>query len=192
VATATHDNLSKLIEIASCVPRSDKIRNGVNPVERFRTKIQSGPGECVSWTGSISSAGYGLFLANGACVLAHRWIYEAAHGPIPNGLVIDHLCRNKFCVNVSHLECVTMAENTRRGTLHDNQRAKAKKQTLCKNNHPLFGENLLITSKGNRSCRICQRTKANEWRIVHRDRVNECQRIRRAACGAEKPMEKAP
>ena len=153
---------------------------GLLPSVRFLAKVRETPAGCTEWIGSKSQAGYGWFSWNSKAVLAHRWIYEAAHGPIPTDRVIDHLCRNRACVNISHLECVSMAENTRRGTLHDLQRAKAKRQTHCKRGHELFGENVIVNAASHRSCKTCQRAKSDAWRILNRARVNELQRHRRA------------
>lgn len=91
---------------------------------RFAAKTRR-EGECVVWTGARSRDGYGLFWHGGTMVLAHRWAYEQARGPIPAGRVLDHRCRNHACVRVTHLEPVTSAENTRRGApyrINDNRR----------------------------------------------------------------------
>ncbi|MCX4663346.1 HNH endonuclease signature motif containing protein [Streptomyces uncialis] len=73
---------------------------------------------CVLWTGPVSRKGYGVTNSddNATTVQVHRVAYEAAHGPIPDGLVIDHLCRIPACANPEHLEAVTNAENVRRGS----------------------------------------------------------------------------
>jgi hypothetical protein len=67
------------------------------------------------WQGYLTPNGYGRLTWEGRTVYAHRWAYERQIGPIPEALVIDHLCRVRSCVNVLHMEIVTLAENTRRG-----------------------------------------------------------------------------
>lgn len=73
--------------------------------------------ECIFWTGYITPNGYGRRTVNSVSQYAHRHAYEQEVGPIPEGLVIDHLCRVRHCVNVRHMEVVTLAENTRRGQI---------------------------------------------------------------------------
>lgn len=91
---------------------------GVEASERFWAKVER-TADCWEWQGSRDRGGYGSFNALGVrgspTVLAHRWAYEALVGPIPEGLVIDHLCENPPCCNPAHMEPVTVAENTRRG-----------------------------------------------------------------------------
>lgn len=73
-------------------------------------------GDCLTWTGSIQTKGYGSTTDGfGRSTLAHRRAWIAANGPIPDGLTVDHLCMNKRCVNVDHMEVVTRSENSRRG-----------------------------------------------------------------------------
>jgi hypothetical protein len=72
---------------------------------------------CWQWLLNMSSRGYGRIWADGRRHTAHRYVYEHFHGPIPEGLELDHLCRNKLCVNPDHLEPVTHIENVRRGAL---------------------------------------------------------------------------
>ena len=69
---------------------------------------------CWVWTGARNRAGYGQVSRNGSNVSAHRWVYKRMRGPIPPGLVLDHLCYNPPCVNPDHLEAVTQEENLRR------------------------------------------------------------------------------
>src|SRR5690625_3078294 len=74
----------------------------IDPVGRFAGKIEP-DGDCWHWTGAVNAAGYGKFRANDSAVLAHRWSYEYHIAPIPDGLVLDHLCRKPACVNPWHL-----------------------------------------------------------------------------------------
>lgn len=73
-------------------------------------------GDCWIWQSALNADGYGCLIQDGKWHRAHRWFWERANGPVPTGLVIDHLCRMPACVNPAHLEPVTNAENIRRGT----------------------------------------------------------------------------
>lgn len=82
---------------------------------RCRVKYKETSTGCWEWQTGAAPSGYGVARVNGRSVRAHRAVYEALVGPIPEGMVLDHGCRNKICVNPSHLQPVTVAENTRRG-----------------------------------------------------------------------------
>ena len=86
---------------------------GATPEGRFWAKVDRS-GSCWLWL-AATSHGYGTFQSNGKLVRAHRYAYELLVGPIPGGLVIDHLCRTTACVNPEHLEPVTQRENLLRG-----------------------------------------------------------------------------
>lgn len=73
--------------------------------------IVGDPG-CIIWTGSVASGGYGSLRVNGRTVPAHRYAWEQQHGPIPDGMFIDHMCWERSCVNTEHLRLATHAENT--------------------------------------------------------------------------------
>ncbi len=109
---------------------------------------------CWIWTGTITNVGYGIFSPIGRRCAAHRWSYEQLIGPIPEGLELDHLCRNRRCVNPMHLEPVTHRENIMRGT---SPRAAQAKQTHCKWGHPFDEANTYRRTNGGRGCRICQK-----------------------------------
>lgn len=133
-------------------------------LERFNSKVIKTDG-CWLWTDSTRSNGYGVLRIGSSFALAHRLAYELFIGKIPDGLVIDHLCRNRICVNPNHLEAVTQRENILRGDTHA---AKNAAKTSCKNGHNLSGTNLYITPDGRRQCRAC-RYKAG-LRCVNRKR----------------------
>lgn len=139
------------------------------PAERFWAKVdRNGPvpesaphlGPCWVWTGRLH-LGYGTFSAQSRHYRAHRFSYELHVGPIPDGLVLDHLCRAKHCVNPSHLEAVTQAENLRRGS---SPSALNARKTHCKRGHEFTPENIIPAPNGGRHCRTCVRTA----RVVYR------------------------
>ena len=80
-------------------------------ISRYSVKHPSG---CINWSGHINSCGYGTTNFNGKFYMAHRLSWIEERGEIKDGFVIDHLCLNKSCINVEHLELVTRGENTRR------------------------------------------------------------------------------
>lgn len=131
-------------------------------VARFHTKTTPGPDGCTNWTGKLDN-GYGRFWLDGRCLLAHRVAWEIANGPVPSGLQLDHLCRNRACVEATHLEPVTVAENVLRGV---GITAVNAAKTECKNGHQLTGRNLYVRRDGNRNCVPCQRQNVRNWRAA--------------------------
>lgn len=124
--------------------------------ERFWAKVEKTDG-CWEWRGWRTPKGYGGFRLSGRDQYAHRVSYEASIGPIPDGLVIDHLCRNSGCVNPAHLEAVTQKENLRRGLFAPGKRGGDKHNRLkthCPKGHEYAGHNL-IEYRGRRYCRSC-------------------------------------
>lgn len=107
--------------------------------------------DCIVWTGAQNSKGYGCFAINRVSQLAHRVAWEAARGPVPEGMTLDHLCRVRSCVNVDHLEVVSNRENVRR--------AKALKVgDVCSRGHLIATEaDIYIRSRGGQECRTCRR-----------------------------------
>lgn len=112
--------------------------------------------ECWLWQKSRNDQGYGQLHFDGALRSAHIVSYQVFVGPVPDGLTLDHTCRNTSCINPDHLEPVTMRENILRGTC---PAANQARQTHCKRGHPLFGANLYLEKNGRRRCRACMRTR---------------------------------
>ena len=131
------------------------------PAERFWAKVDRDDldDDCWVWTAAQHERGYGLFRPSHAApmVRAHRYAYEMLVGPIPEGLELDHLCRNTACVNPDHLEPVTHSENVRRW--HASRVA-----SHCKHGHPFSDENLSIRRDGRRVCRACNRERQRRYR----------------------------
>lgn len=110
-------------------------------------------GSCVEFTG-CTDRGYGLVRTPLGVRKAHRVMWELMVGPIPDGKVLDHLCRNRGCVNPAHLEVVTQGENVLRGI---GPVAVNARKTHCKNGHEFTEENTIIRREGWRGCRTCSR-----------------------------------
>lgn len=125
----------------------------------FWDRVLVGDG-CWEWQGYRTRNGYGRFtlaLEDGRRNFrAHRVAFELLIGAIPDGLQLDHLCRNRLCVKTSHLEPVTARENTMRG---DAVTAVNARKTHCVNGHEFNDENTYVDRQGNRSCRVCGRER---------------------------------
>jgi hypothetical protein len=154
--------VSDRTRVSVCCPECSH-RFVATPEARFWGKVNPDVGEddCWEWSGVLLANGYAIFQTNGTRVLAHRYSYELHVGPIPDGLVIDHLCRNKKCVNPEHLEPVTQAENARRGF---SPPAVAARKDQCVRGHQYTLDNTRINARGWRSCKTC----ANSLRRARR------------------------
>lgn len=121
--------------------------------ERFNAKVSAQPDGCMLWTGAQASNGYGSFRVEGRTWKAHRWAWTRANGRVPNGLDLDHLCRNRLCVNVDHLEMVTRQENLLRGDGPRLTRERAAARTHCRRGH-LYTDPYV--PGGKRRCKACE------------------------------------
>lgn len=131
-------------------------------VERFTERFLIGDG-CWEWQTATGSKGYGAFSDGKRSLLAHRFSYELFVGPIPEGLQIDHLCRNRKCVRPDHLEAVTQQVNMSRG---ESFSAINGRKTHCKRGHEFSPENTYLTSFGSRQCKTCSRIREAAKRVA--------------------------
>lgn len=134
-------------------------------------------GTCLIWQGA-TYRGYGRVKINGQQVRVHRAVYELAVGAIPDGLTLDHLCRNRACVNVEHLEPCTRGENTRRA----HKGRSRPLQPTCKRGHPFDEENTYICRKGKRRCRTCSRERRRGLPVKHASECTPRPEPRRTHC----------
>ena len=129
-------------------------------------------GDCIVWDGyRLRDSGYGTISWDGRDWVVHRAIYTALVGPIPEGSqwTIDHLCRNRACVNVAHMEIVTRGENSRRGGGLERAREVNRNRDFCKNGlHPWTAENIYTGSDGGPRCRPCNRETRRRWAAARR------------------------
>jgi hypothetical protein len=145
--------------------------------ERFHAKFEKGaPDECWLWQGAIKDTGYAALSRGGqgeGIVYAHRLADELDGREIPEGMVVDHLCRNRACVNPAHLEVVTHQVNIRRGEAPSIVIARTG---ICTRGH-VIADDYEERGNGKRACRKC-------IRITNRDasrRYREKKRAERAA-----------
>jgi hypothetical protein len=134
--------------------------------QRILKKIELTKSGCWAWNASKYKNGYGQVWNGFRTEQAHRVTYKLYIGPIPEGHEIDHICRNRGCVNPAHLRCVTHKENIRcsGAIMGDNAR-----KTHCKRGHPLSGDNLKVCQDGARQCRTCLRMHARNAKARRRD-----------------------
>lgn len=139
-------------------------KNGPIPTDRPEL------GACWLWLAFVEkTTGYGALGYGGKQYSAHRASYEAWKGPIPEGLQIDHLCRNRACVNPDHLEAVTNRVNTLRG---ENPMIRVRRSGACSRGHEFNAKNTRGYPDGRYHCRVC----ANEREKARQRRLKEARR----------------
>ena len=145
------------------MPKND----GLSYIERYLSRIQISNSGCWEWTAGKSSTGYAMFHWDNATRGAYKFIYEFFNGKINPDQEMDHLCKNKVCVNPKHLEAVTRRENCLRGSVGKHNNHHYGKKTHCKRGHPFNKKNTVIvkciTSRNGlgRECMKCNKIRAN-------------------------------
>lgn len=156
-----------------------------DPVERLWNYIDKGD-YCWEWTGAKSTGGYGRIHWNGRGQQAHRVVYELERGSIPEGLELDHLCRNRSCVRPDHLDPVTTKVNLMRGKTLT---AKYASRDRCSSGH-LYTEDNVYWWRGTRCCRACRAQVT-----ANRDRTRPPRSVVQSSCimcGTEFQFERGP
>lgn len=156
--------------------------------ERFTARRSPQANGCIHWTGFVGKRGYGALSVSGTPTPAHRVAYELFIGPIPEGMVLDHVCHNRDlscrggasclhrrCVNVDHLEPVDFLENFRRSPLTPTGKPP---RPFCGKGHALDDENTYVNREGHRKCKECHREDRRKARAAtpRKPRPQQCRR----------------
>ena len=183
-------------------------------VARLLTRVEKIPNGCWVWSGATHSSSrgnvkflYGSCIRDGKRHGVHRFLFEHLRGPVPDGLVVDHLCRNTLCVNPGHLEAVTSRVNTLRGV---GRAAVNARKTHCISGHRYTNENTLPQVRGGkvvgRECRECRlaiyrryyrrnaerrRRQAREYRERNKEEIRSRRQKKRSRVRADGPEERS-
>jgi hypothetical protein len=152
------------------------VRGRLNTEKDFWARVCKIPGGCWQWLGRADRNGYARFILGGKSDLVHRWAWKFKKGPLPgkaSGQGLDHTCRNRLCVRISHLELVTSRENNLRGM---GVPALNARKTHCKRGHPLTDSNLGLVSGVGRFCRTCAKIHQRNFVARHPEKREQYNR----------------
>lgn len=156
------------MSLATAIPADTEKSNVLDRVIGHLGDASLDPAACWIWQGSRTNKGYGRIMRFGKQYHAHRVVWELLVGEVDPDLVLDHLCRERACVNPDHLEPVTNVENVRRG---EGVCAQNARKTHCPQGHPYDEANTYRIKTGGRSCRACARIRTR----VRRARIRSTQ-----------------
>lgn len=172
-ANATWDHIRGLIrpkrsEYLGVIAIGKGTHIGMHLYLRFLQKVVREENGCIAFKGNIVAGGYGQMHADsGGPLYAHRFSYQMFVGEIPHGLVIDHLCRNRHCVNPDHLRAVTHYENTIIGI---SPQAINSRKTACPQGH-IYDDTNTYYWNGDRQCRICRKINFKNYKRRRHERI---------------------
>lgn len=157
----------------------------MKPIARFEAQVSRCPltadlaskgftTGCWEWTGNVRRDGYTKIMIDGRTTYAHRFAYQHFVGVIADGMVIDHRCKNRKCVNPEHLQLVTSSASN---FASNGPAAQQASKVHCAQGHPFSPENTIISkqSRGggvHRQCRICIRARDKERKKLMHDKNN--------------------
>lgn len=127
--------------------------------ERFWSRLMESESGCWEWQEYVDEKGYGRFWDGARTIRAHQYAFAALVGDVPDGLELDHLCKNRRCANPYHLDPVTHEVNMARS---DNIMLAFSDQTHCLRGHEFTTDNTYVKADGGRQCRDCSRVTREE------------------------------